>query len=80
VLREGEATLGQIIEVQENYSVRINGRHPWVIRYQFHTGGRDCNGSIATMNQPGPVLQTGQAAYILYLPAAPEWNSIYPHP
>ena len=35
VLREGEATRGQITELQENYSVTINGHHPWLIQYQF---------------------------------------------
>ena len=33
VLREGDSTLGQISEVQQNYSVRVNGRYPWIIGY-----------------------------------------------
>jgi len=80
VLREGEATRGQIIEAQENYSVTVNGRHPWVIRYQFQANGQDYKGSVTTLNQPGQQLQAGKAVYVLYLSIAPQWNSIYPHP
>jgi len=80
VLREGEATYGQIVDVNENTSVSINGRYPWVIRYQFQVNGRDYEGKITTMNQPGGQLQAGKAVCVLCLPTAPEWNSIYPHP
>ena len=80
VLREGEATRGQIVELNENYSVSINGRYPWVIRYQFRVNGQDYEGKITTMNQPGPQLQAEKAVCVLYLPTAPELNSIYPHP
>ncbi len=80
VLREGEATRGKITEVQENYAVSINGRHPWIIRYQFQVNGQEHEGKATTLNPPGGQLQVGNAACILYLPAAPQWNSIYPHP
>ena len=80
VLREGEAIHGQIVDVQENYSVSINGRYPWVIRYQFRVNGQDYEGKVTTMNQPGPQLQAGKAVCVLYLRTTPEWNSIYPHP
>jgi len=80
VLREGEATRGKIIELQENDSVTVNGRHPWVIRYQFQARGQDQEGKVTVFNPPAEKLQTGKAICVLYLPAAPEWSSIYPHP
>ncbi len=80
VLREGEAARGQILDLQQNYSVRVNGRHPWVIRYAFQAQGQKYEGKVTTLNQPGQQLQAGNAACILYLPDAPQWNSIYPHP
>lgn len=80
VLREGEATHGQIVDLKENYAVSINGRYPWVIRYQFRVNGQDYEGKVTTMNQPGPQLQAGKGVCVLYLPTSPEWNSIYPHP
>jgi len=80
VIRVGEATRGQIVEVRENYSVRINGRHPWVIRYQFQANEQIQEGKVITLNQPEPQLQEGKAVCVLYLPTTPKWNSIYPHP
>jgi hypothetical protein len=80
VLRLGEATRGHIIEAQENYSVKVNGQHPWVIRYQFQVNGQDHEGSVTTLNPAGQEYQAGKTVCILYLPAAPQWNSIYPHP
>jgi hypothetical protein len=80
VLRIGDATRGQIVEVQEDYSVSINDRHPWVIRYCFQANGQDYQASVSTMNPPGQQLQVGKAVSVLYLPQAPKWSSIYPHP
>ena len=80
VLRVGEATSGKIVEVQENYSVRINGRYPWVIRYQFQVNGQNYEGKVSTLNPVGEKLQAGKVVCILYLQTAPQWNSIYPHP
>lgn len=80
VLRLGEAASAQIVEVWENYSVRVNGRHPWVIRYQFQLNGKDFEGNVTTYNPVGKELQPGQPVSVLYLPDDPQWNSIYPHP
>lgn len=80
VLREGQATEGQISEVRENYSVSVNGRHPWVISYQFRREGRVYEGRVTTLNSPGADLQAGKRASILFLPNAPEHNVLYPHP
>jgi len=80
VLQIGEAARGQIIETRADTSVRVNGRNPWVILYQFHANGEDYDGKVTTFNPPGEQLQTGKGVYVLYLPAEPKWSSIYPHP
>ncbi len=80
VLRDGEATRGEIVDAQPNYHVRVNGRNPWVIRYRFQANGQSYDGNVSTLNQVGQQFQAGKAVCILYLPSAPQWNSIYPHP
>ena len=80
VLRVGEATRGQIAETQQDYSVTINGRSPWVIRYQFQANGQTVEGKVTTFNPLRQYLQAGKAISVLYLPSDPEWSSIYPHP
>jgi len=79
VLRVGEAVRGQITEVQQDYSVSVNGRNPWVIRYQFQANGQNVEGKVTTFNPLGQHFQAGEAVSVLYLPADPKWSSIYPH-
>jgi hypothetical protein len=33
VLRQGDAARGEVVDIQQKYNVRVNGRHPWVIQY-----------------------------------------------
>jgi hypothetical protein len=80
VLRMGEAASGQIARVEQNLNVRVNGRYPWTITYQFRVQERDYEGRVTTLNPPGPELQPGSMACILYSPQSPEHNSLYPHP
>ncbi len=80
VLREGTAARGRLDAVEQNYNVRVNGRHPWTITYHYNVGGRDYQGKVTTLNPPGPQLQPGYPACVLYLPEAPEHNALYPHP
>jgi len=80
VLQEGQARRGQITAVEQNDHVRINGRYPWVIHYQFQLDGQLQAGQVSTLNPPGDKYQAGKAVWVLYLPEAPRWNSIYPHP
>jgi hypothetical protein len=80
VLREGEAGCGQITELRENPSVRINGRYPWVLEYQYPVNGQTYAGKITTLNRPGHQLQVGRAVSVLYLAAEPNRSSIFPHP
>jgi hypothetical protein len=80
VLREGQAVIGKIENVEMNYNIRVNNRNPWIIQYSYQVNGTDYEGQISTLNQPGPLLQTNRSAYVLYLPDAPQNNSLYPHP
>ena len=80
VLRDGTATPGEIVSVEQNYAVQINGRNPWVIVYRFTYSGQVLQNEISTLQTPGPELQSGRPAYVLYLPDAPDKNCLFPHP
>jgi hypothetical protein len=80
VLQDGLVSDGKIVTVEQNFHVRINGRYPWVIKYQFRVEGQDYEGRVSVLNQPDEHYQAGKAAWILFLPDAPKWNSLYPHP
>jgi len=80
VLKWGEATLGCVSDFQENYSVMVNGRHPWSIAYQYEANGQSYTGKVTTLSQPRDQLQPGRPVYVLYLRDNPVLSSLYPHP
>lgn len=79
VLKNGEAVLGRIMQLGQNTSVQINGRNPWRIDYQFQINGRNYQGEVSTLSPPYH-LRPGMQSYILFLPEAPNYNALYPHP
>lgn len=80
VLRHGQATRGEITTLEQNYNVRVNGRNPWTIGYKFSLDGKEYEGKVSTLNNPPMYLAPGSPTAILYLPDAPEYNGLYPHP
>jgi uncharacterized protein (DUF983 family) len=80
VLRDGIAVRGQITELNQDYSVSINGRNPWNISYEYRVNGITYTGKVSTLNQPGAQMVVGKAVSILYLEADPKSSSLYPHP
>jgi hypothetical protein len=80
ILKNGEAVIGQVTDAQTNYTVAVNGRNPLSISYQFQVGGREIQSSITTLNHLNVTFQPGKPVCVLYLPGAPDYNSLYPHP
>ena len=80
VLKEGIAIEGEIIDLVENVNVRVNGRTPWKISYAFNLPEDTYEGTVTTLNPPGPQLAPGNPIVILYLEDSPQFSSIYPHP
>lgn len=77
LLRHGEKALGEIVSVEPNHNVTVNGRHPYNIGYRFQVNGVPYEGVHSSLNTQAPRLRVGQAAYIIYLPEAPKYNLLY---
>ncbi len=56
VLREGQATNGTIARVEQNLNVRVNGRNPWTITYEYRINDLPYEGRVTTLNPPGDNL------------------------
>ncbi len=80
VLKWGSAALGSITRVSENPTVRVNGRHPWSIDYEYSVFNQSYAGQVSTFNQLTSQLQPGKRAYVLFLENEPSESSLYPHP
>ena len=78
VLRMGEAVLGNIVDITENFAVEVNGRHPWTITYGFEVDGDTYEGQTTTLRPVGFTHHPGQPMYVLYLPDDPRQNTVYP--
>ena len=80
VLCNGQAALGEITNVAQNYHVRVNNRYPWVIQYQFKVHGQSYMGKLSTLSQPDLSQHPGKPVYVLYQQDDPKRNTLYPSP
>lgn len=80
ILRDGQAALGEITHVAQNYHVQVNGRFPWVIEYRYKIHGQSYQDKLSTLSQPDLGQQPGKAVYVLYKQDAPEKSTLYPSP
>ena len=80
VLRDGIATSGTITSLEQNFSVRMNGRSPWVFGYAYRVNNQNYTAQVSTLNHPNPRQQIGSPVTVLYLASEPTCCSIYPHP
>lgn len=80
VVRHGQAVLGKIQAVQQNFYVRINGRYPWTVYYQYEVNGQQLDAKVTTLSQPDLSQRPGKAVYVLYAAEDPRRSTIYPTP
>lgn len=80
VLRLGNDTEGLVTEVEQNLMVRINGRNPFTIGYEYFVEEKRFTGSVQTLQNPLSVFRPGGRAWVLYSPGSPETSTLYPHP
>jgi len=80
VLREGEATVGEILSVIQNFGVRVNGRYPWTVKYRYEVDGDPYSGKVTTLSKPDLSQQRGSPVYVLFMRDDPTRSTIYPSP
>lgn len=80
ILRDGQAALGEITNVAQNYHIRVNNRYPWVIQFRFKVHGQSYQGKLSTLSQPDLSQQPGKAVYVLYQQDNPKKSTLYPSP
>lgn len=76
--RDGRAARGEISETQMDTTTKINGRHPWIIRYKFPVAGTMHEGHLRAWEADARGRERGQPLWVLYLDEDPEKNTIYP--
>jgi len=79
LLENGQVTRGQILEVTQNFNVRVNHRYPWTIRYGYQVNGNQHQGQISTFSMPGVAYQPNTPVPVLYAADAPSSSTLYPN-
>ena len=63
--RHGVVTDGTILEVSQDYRVRVNRRHPWRVRYEYRVGGEAYEGSESVWDKPA-AYEPGAKVAVVY--------------
>jgi len=71
----GLACDGVVLEVSQNFRVRVNRKHPWRVRYRYEAGGTTHEGVETSMDRPA-LLEAGSVIRVKYDPAEPERSAI----
>ena len=79
LLANGLAVQGQIVEVTQNFHVRVNHRYPWTIRYSYQVGGSPYQGQVSTFSMPGMAYQPNTLVPVLYAADEPSASTLYPN-
>ncbi|MDY0058856.1 MAG: hypothetical protein RBU45_03520 [Myxococcota bacterium] len=74
----GRATWGKVTQAGPDFSVRVNGRHPYRVEWEFRLGDRSFSGSLSSMD-PRELEEFATAArvVVLYDPAQPAANTLW---
>lgn len=56
----GMPATGRITSLEQNVSVRVNRRHPWIVQYDYSVGGMQYHGAESTFDVPVGLEPGGQ--------------------
>lgn len=74
---QGEATIGKLLSFDMDRTVRINRRHPWMLRWEYFVDGHRYTGSLSAMDHDVLAPYATDELAILYDPAEPSTNTLY---
>ena len=78
-LERGIAARAELIGVERDPSVKVNGRSPWRIEYIFETqNGQVLDGWVHTWEGRHTRRSAGEVFWVVYLPEDPSQNNVWP--
>jgi hypothetical protein len=75
LLETGLESRGTIVDVAQNRYVRLNGRHPWVVRYRYEAEGDEYQGRETMMDLPAG-YERGAPVAVIYDPMRLEVSAL----
>jgi hypothetical protein len=77
-LQIGEVVQGHIVDVTQDTSQNINGRHPWLLRYVFDTGASVHEGAVHAWEWLEGEREPDEPVWVVFLEEDPEINALWP--
>lgn len=71
-LREGRSAEGTLMEIERDRELRVNGEHPWKIRYVFATPEGTVEGSCRAWDPAWRWREVGEIVQVVYIPGEAE--------
>lgn len=71
VFERGVEARAVITEVFHDFRVRMNGKHPWRVRYRYAADGAERIGTATFWTDHRPEAEVGDEVTALYLPGSP---------
>jgi hypothetical protein len=75
VLQHGKITEGLITSVRENENTEVNGKHPFLIEYNYEVNGSKHKGGMNCWDETSLSHYEGEPVWIVYLDENMESNS-----
>lgn len=77
-LRRGRVTVGRVLGVGHDTSVRVNGRSPWLLEYVFDVDGTRYSGSVSSFDAEITKYAADNPVYVVYMADNPAQNGTWP--
>ena len=76
--RYGKPAPAEIIWIGQDTSYRVNGKSPWMMRYQFSVGTETVTGTRKSFNESITNLRLHEKIWVVYLPENPAISAEWP--
>lgn len=78
-LEQGAIAIGEITDIRQDFSVKINNKSPYVIEFVFEAGGQKYVGDVGNIfDRASAMKEIGDQLWIVYMPEDPSLSSIWP--
>ena len=78
-LEQGAIAIGEITDIRQDFSVKINNKSPYIIEFVFEAGGQKHVGDVGNIfDRASTMKEIGDQLWIVYMPEDPSLSSIWP--
>ena len=78
-LEHGTPVIGTITEISKDYSIKINGESPYVVKFTFEIGSKKHNGNVGNIfTDVNQLKQVNDKIWVVYMPQNPDLSSVWP--